>query len=85
MAIYWLFCVFLQSEFTTGMPQEEPTRKVCEKPAPHHHKKWPAASLDVTRLHLSFNLSNSQSSFVMRLNYHRNCPSFVHSCFMMTC
>ncbi|KAH9057272.1 hypothetical protein EDB87DRAFT_1632633 [Lactarius vividus] len=74
MSIYWLFCVFLQSGFTTGMPQEKPTRK-----------KWPAASLDVTRLPLSFDLSNSQLSLVIQLNYHRNCPGFMHSCSMMTC
>ncbi|KAH9053892.1 hypothetical protein EDB87DRAFT_1649292 [Lactarius vividus] len=71
MAIYWLFCMFLQSGFTTGMPQEEPTHKVCEKPAPHHHKKWPTV--------------DSQSSLVIQLDYPRNCPSFVHSCSMMTC
>ncbi|KAH8976891.1 hypothetical protein EDB92DRAFT_1922958 [Lactarius akahatsu] len=88
MAIYWLFCVFLQSGFTTGMPREEPTRKVHEKPAPHHHKKRPtvskAASLDMTPL---LNLSDSQSSLVIwlnsRLNYHRNCTSFMDSCSMM--
>ncbi|KAH9052187.1 hypothetical protein EDB87DRAFT_1660046 [Lactarius vividus] len=85
MAIYWLFCMFLQSGFTTSMPQKEPTRKVCEKPAPHHHKKWPVASLNVTRLRLLFNLGDSQSSLVIRLNYHRNCASFVHSYSMMTC
>src|SRR6266702_2354557 len=35
------FCTFLWSEFT--MPQDEPTCKVREKPAPYNCKKRPSA------------------------------------------